>query len=277
MMCMNRLGAALAFFCSSLVIQVGASSAQTNLTMLGGATGADVYCLQVGDLNTGVFVGTYFQTGTGTWDAVSKFGAAQYQERKRDPLVTEIYRNATGGMPAATVQFDFVSKTVKSSSAAPSGWEDRFIILSGTNQATSKDCLDMATAPGAPGGPPIPPGSGAAAQSIVFPPKTIVIVAPGTEITAFAGPPCPTGFGKPGDMLCPGKKACHPPGTFCMPAGGFCPQGTFGEPPFGFTCVSMSDPRMCPTTSDAMKTGIASLCAPGLRCAGPNPATPCIP
>ena len=51
--------------------------AQTDLTMLGGATGATAYCIQAGDLSNGLFVGTFFQTGVGAWEEHLKGGVLQ--------------------------------------------------------------------------------------------------------------------------------------------------------------------------------------------------------
>ena len=68
-----------------------AGMAQTDLTMLGGATGATVYCIQAGDLTNGLFVGTYYQTGVGAWEEHLKGGAFKFQETKREELAVEIW------------------------------------------------------------------------------------------------------------------------------------------------------------------------------------------
>ena len=42
--------------------------AQTDTTVPGGATGANVFCLQAGDMTSGAFVGSFLQTGQNAWE-----------------------------------------------------------------------------------------------------------------------------------------------------------------------------------------------------------------
>ena len=48
-------------------VQTIPAMAQADLTVPGGATGADVFCLQAGDLTSGAFVGTFLKTDSGGW------------------------------------------------------------------------------------------------------------------------------------------------------------------------------------------------------------------
>jgi len=64
---MKRTVSAPALLAAVFAMQATPGMAQTDLTMLGGATGANVYCIQAGDLANGVVVGTFFQTDVGAW------------------------------------------------------------------------------------------------------------------------------------------------------------------------------------------------------------------
>src|SRR6267154_4235748 len=59
---MTRALLAGALLATALVLQSTAGVAQTEISVPGGATGANVFCLQVGDLTSGTFVGTFLQT-----------------------------------------------------------------------------------------------------------------------------------------------------------------------------------------------------------------------
>jgi hypothetical protein len=147
----------------AFAMQATPGIAQTDLTMLGGATGATVYCIQAGELNNGLFVGTFFQTGVGAWEEHSKGGTFKFQEKKRDELVVEMFD------PSRKLwnQFDFVSKTMRHSSVGAANWKEYWVILSAVDKAGSKECIAGASRPGAPGGPPLPPGA-AATGSLTF-------------------------------------------------------------------------------------------------------------
>ena len=62
---------ALALSAISLAALTTTATAQLNLLnpVPGGATGANVSCLQAGDLNSGAFVRMFLQTGPGAWEA----------------------------------------------------------------------------------------------------------------------------------------------------------------------------------------------------------------
>jgi len=83
--------------------------AQTDTTVPGGATGSNVYCLQAGDLTSGAFVGSFLQTGQNAWEERLRAGVFRLEERKRDDLMVELFDAAR----SATIQFDFVNKTIK--------------------------------------------------------------------------------------------------------------------------------------------------------------------
>ena len=60
----------------------GPSNAQTEISIPGGATGTNVFCLQVGDLTSGTFVGTFLQTGPNTWEERLRAGVFKLEEFK---------------------------------------------------------------------------------------------------------------------------------------------------------------------------------------------------
>ena len=168
------------------------------------------------------------------------------------------------------VQFDFVGKTIKYSVTNPPQWKERYVILSAVDKAGSEDCIELASLPGAPGGPPLPAGANVKLiQFIGIPPKTVFSIPAGTKITAMTGPPCPASVGAPpGSMLSPGGKECHPPGSVACPAsrgGGFCPAGQFCDA-FSFACIAAGDPRLCPIQPAAFETGQNLHCALGETC-----------
>jgi hypothetical protein len=74
---MKRTLLAPALLVAAYAMQATPGMAQTDLTMLGGATCATVYCIQAGDLTNGLFVGTYYQTGVGAWEVHTKRGRLQ--------------------------------------------------------------------------------------------------------------------------------------------------------------------------------------------------------
>src|SRR5665811_2312503 len=113
---MKRLVLFLSLLAATTAVQVTPGMAQTELTIPGGATGANVFCIQAGDLTSGKFV-----------------------EKARDDLIVEIFDDSR----STAVQFDFVTMTIREK---PDGgaWTDRFVILNATDQAKSKDCVSLA-------------------------------------------------------------------------------------------------------------------------------------
>ncbi len=114
--------------------------AQTNLTVLGGATGADVFCLQAGNPTTGTFVGTFLQTGPGAWEERSKAGTFKFEEKNRDDLMVELFDSSR----SASAEIDFVTKTVRQKPSSEAAWSDGYVILNATNQEKSGDCVSFA-------------------------------------------------------------------------------------------------------------------------------------
>lgn len=124
---MKRALLALGSLAAAFATQPTPGMAQTDLTMLGGATGATVCCLQAGDLANGLYVGAFYQKSVGAWEEHLKGGTFKFQETKRDELAVEILDNSR----SASVQFDFVGKTIKYSVTNPPQWKERYVILSG--------------------------------------------------------------------------------------------------------------------------------------------------
>src|SRR3984957_2515209 len=253
----------LALLAGMLTAQSTVASAQTDVTVPGGATGANVFCLQAGDINSGAFVGTYLETGPRIWEERLKAGTFKLEERKRDDLTVELFDESR----AAVIQFDFVNRTVKykPSSSRDKDGKDRYYILNATDKTGSKDCATLAAAnsadaagaggggngPGggggkSPGGGGGGGGAGRPAPNMVFvnvPPRTPFNLPPGTILRAVGGAtPCP---GSPG----------------------FCNAGSFCDMFVSNHCILPSDVRFCPGTGD-QRTGLATHCAPGLACIG---------
>src|SRR6476646_166909 len=137
---------------AALTLQPNAGMAQTEISVPGGATGSNVYCMQVGDLSSGAFIGTYHQTGPNTWEERLRAGVFKLEERKRDDLMVELF----DAQRSAAIQFDFVNKTVKykPANAQPNAADtDRYYILNATDKAQSEDCVNLASAEGPGGGP----------------------------------------------------------------------------------------------------------------------------
>ena len=114
--------------------------AQTELTVLGGATGADVFCLQAGNPATGGFVGTFLQTGPGAWEERSKAGTFKFEEKSRGDLMVELFDSSR----SASAQIDFVTKTVRQKPSSEAAWTDVYVILNATEKAASADCVSSA-------------------------------------------------------------------------------------------------------------------------------------
>src|SRR5665213_292107 len=81
----------LALLAGMLTAQSTVASAQTDISVPGGATGRNVACLQAGDINSGAFVGTYLETAPHTWEERLKAGTFKLQERKRDDVMVELF------------------------------------------------------------------------------------------------------------------------------------------------------------------------------------------
>src|SRR6202035_1207971 len=151
----------LALLAGMLRTQSTVASAQADVTVPGGANGANVFCLQAGDINSGAFVGTYLETGPRNWEERLKAGSFKLEERKRDDLTVELFDASR----SAIIQFDFVNKTVKykPSSSQEKDGRDRYYILNATDKAMSKDCATLAAASAADSGGGSGPGAGAGA------------------------------------------------------------------------------------------------------------------
>jgi hypothetical protein len=260
----------------------------------GGASGKTVYCLQAGDLKTGAFVGAYLETAQGNWEERLKAGTFKLAERSRDDLLVELFDSGR----SASVQFDFVNRTVKYK-AGNGQWVDRYYILNATDQAGSKDCAFVASLSGGdngggPGGGGAGPGGGAGGPRgggggggggeprsggggnftpahpttvFVLPPGTKLDIPAGTQFTATAGPPCP---GRPGEFLCPNKFQCVPVGGVCCPGVGACGPGLFCDMFVLNSCIAPGDSRFCPGTANQPGPGLAVHCAPGKTCLSGN-------
>jgi hypothetical protein len=241
----------------AFAMQTGAAPAQVDESVPGGATGADVHCIEAGDLRSGVFVGTYVQTGAGAWEEVLKAGAFRLTERKRDDLSVELFDDAR----SASVQFDFVNRTIKYKAATPSAkWQERYYMLNATPEESSSDCAASAALRGSDRPPPNP------SQMTTIAPKTVLNIPPGTEFSAVRGPPCPN---QPGFFLCPNKFSCAPIGGVCCPGAGSCNAGSFCDQYIAGNCVAAGDPRFC-RGSGNIATGLALHCAPGMTCGTNN-------
>jgi hypothetical protein len=280
----------LALLAGMLTAQSTVVSAQTDVTVPGGATGGNVVCLQAGDINSGAFVGTYLETAPHTWEERLKAGTFKLQERKRDDVLVELFDDSR----AAVIQFDFLNRTVKykPSSSKDKDGKDRYYILNATDKNGSKDCMTLAAANaadagGGPGGGGNGPGGngpgGGGGRSpgggggggagrpppnmvlINVPPRSPFDIPPGTILTAVGGQfACP---GRPGFFLCPNKFSCAPLGGVCCPGVGACNAGAFCDHFVPNHCILPSDVRFCPGTGN-QATGFAVHCAPGLACVG---------
>ena len=68
-MLMKRTLLLAAVVTAAWLMQSTAGIAQTDTTVPGGATGANVFCMQVGNVKTGAFEGTIMETGDGVWES----------------------------------------------------------------------------------------------------------------------------------------------------------------------------------------------------------------
>lgn len=137
---------------AALAAQSTFATAQTEISVPGGATGSNAYCIQAGELSSGAFVGTFLQTGPSTWEERLKAGSFKLEEKKRDDLAVELFDDTR----AASIQFDFVNKTIKykPANAKDKPGTDRYYILNATDKAHSQDCASLAAdnPAGGPGG-----------------------------------------------------------------------------------------------------------------------------
>ncbi len=260
---MKRMALFFMVFATAGAVQTTPGRAQVDLTVPGGATGADVYCIQAGDLTTGAFVETFLQTDTGKWEQRSEKDTFKLEETNRDELMVELLDSER----STSFQFNFVDRNIKDkSSSSGDTWVDRSFILNATNKALSGDCIAHSKSPSAESDKSAgDPGPGTVVQYITIAPKTKLTIEPGTELTATTGPPCP---GRPGFFLCPNKFSCAPAGGVCCPGAGICNAGTFCDLFVRKNCIAPGNPRFCPLSGN-VKTGISLHCPPGKWC-GPG-------
>ena len=249
---------------SAWLMQSTAGVAQTDTTVPGGATGANVFCMQVGDVKTGAFQGTFMQTRDGFWESRTIRNAKRihggFTEITRD--VSAVTLSLSTQKAAQTVQFDFVNKVIKFklADASNENWKTFFLILHATDKAASEDCVALAALNAKP-----PPAAGAGlapVQMITIAPKTVIVIPPGTNLTATSGPPCP---GNPGFFLCPNEFTCAPAGGVCCPGAGSCNAGTFCDAFVAGNCVTPGDAKFCAGTGN-VRTGNSLHCSPGKSC-----------
>ncbi len=257
----------MALFCVVLATAGAALTtqvrAQADLTVPGGATGEDVFCLQAGDLTSGAFVGTFLKTDKGGWEERTDEETFKLEEKNRDALMVELLDPDR----KTSFQFDFVAKTIKDkSSKSGSAWTDRNVILNATDEAGSADCVAYATQDEDTGSSAGDAGPGTVVQYITIAPRTKFDIKPGTELTATSGPPCP---GNPGFFLCPNKFNCAPVGGVCCPGAGTCNAGTFCDLFVKKNCIVPGNPRFCPGSGN-VKTGLSLHCPPGKSCGNGN-------
>ena len=209
----------VALLTGAVAMQTTPGIAQVEQTVPGGATGANVFCIQAGDLSGGAFVGTYLQTGAGTWEGRKREGGAfKYEETGRDELRVELFDRPR----STSVQFDFVNKTIKVKSGNSDTWKDQYFILNATNEPASADCVDFASRGAAPASPRAD-GASPPVVMITVRRGTTILIPPGTQLTAVTGPPCPM---QPGFFLCPNKFSCAPVGGVCCPGAGSAIRGS---------------------------------------------------
>lgn len=279
---MRSTWATIAVFLLGLTGAALISSAQTDppTPVPGGATGTNVACVQIGDLNSGTFIGTFVQgTGEG-WEERGhmKPGVFNFKERQRSETSLEL-ADASRGL---AVQFDFERKRVRTTAInQPDAWRDIYHMLNATDKEQSADCSALArlaggtaaagTGAGTGGSQSAPRRSGnTTVQFITIKIGTFVSIPPGTKLTATSGPPCPS---QPGFFLCPNKFTCAPIGGVCCPGAGACGGGTFCDKFIANSCIGPGDPAFCAGTGNPV-TGVSLHCAPGSVCQPGNFCTP---
>jgi hypothetical protein len=243
------------------------ASAQVDVTLPGGATGEDVYCIQAGDLTTGAFIETFLQTGKGKWEQRSETDTFKLEETSRDALMVELLDPDR----KTSFQFNFVDRNIKDKSQKSKDWIDRSFMLSASAKELADDCIAFSkprdkAAGGSGSGGGKDSGPGTVVQYITIAPKTKLDIKPGTQLTATNGPPCP---GNPGFFLCPNKFSCAPAGGVCCPGAGTCSAGTFCDLFVKGNCIVPGNPRFCPGSGN-IKTGLSLHCPPGKSCGAGN-------
>ncbi len=281
---MKRLLSSVIAFAIALVAHASSGFAQVDPmnAVPGGATGNSAVCIQVGELNTGAFVGLFSAVDGNKWEekSFSRPGAFRFEEGKRAEETLDLIDTSR----QLSIQFDFVRKKVRTARrVGSSDWTDLYHILNATDQEGASDCQLLAsrlgrTASGA-GGTGGAGGSGAGSggigggggpttiiQNITVRPDTIIAITPGTSMSATSGPPCP---GQPGFFLCPNRFSCAPVGGVCCPGVGACAPGTFCDRFVPNACIGAGNPRFCAGSGNPL-TGVSLHCAPGSVCiAGP--------
>ena len=247
---------------ATLAARISPCWAQADLTLPGGATGSNVFCLQAGELSSGAFATTFFQTGGSNWEERSGGDTFKLEESSRDALMVEL-EDPTRSI---SLQMDFVAKLIREKPSNGKTWSDRNVILNATDKAASGDCVAYAKRRTASSKMPESSKGGTTVQFITIAPSTDFMIDPGTELTATAGPPCP---GFPGYFLCPNKFNCAPAGGVCCPGAGACSAGTFCDLFIANNCIVPGNPRFCPGTGN-IQTGISLHCPPGKVCIAGN-------
>ena len=238
--------------------------AQVQHAVPGGATGANVFCIQAGDLTSGSFVATYLRRGAGTWEERNQEGGAfKYEEKGRDEQAVELFDSGR----STSILFDFANKTIRAKAGNSDTWKDQYFILNATDEPTSADCVAFASrsaaraSPRADGASPV--------VMITVRPGTTIVIPPGTQLTAVTGPPCPM---QPGFFLCPNKFSCAPVGGVCCPGANSCGPG-FACDRNSNLCIGPGNVEFCQASLNPA-TGIALQCPPGIPCSG-APANTC--
>ena len=105
----------IALLTGAFAMQTTRGMAQVQQPVPGGATGANVFCIQAGDLTSGSFVATYLRRGAGTWEERNQEGGAfKYEEKGRDEQAVELFDSGR----STSILFDFANKTITGMSNA---------------------------------------------------------------------------------------------------------------------------------------------------------------
>ena len=217
---MTRMALFLIVLATAGAAQTTQVRAQADLTVPGGASGADVFCLQAGDLTSGAFVGTFLKTESGGWEERKDEDTFKLEEKNRDPLRWNSWiliakrRSSSISSPrrsrTSRPRREALGPTATSSSMRR--------IRQGQLIASPSPCKTRTTT-----SRPATPDRATSCNTYHCAEDELDIK-PGTELTATSGPPCP---GNPGFFLCPNKFNCAPAGGVCCPGAGTCNAGTF--------------------------------------------------
>ena len=132
----------IALLTGAFAMQTTRGMAQVQQPVPGGATGANVFCIQAGDLTSGSFVATYLRRGAGTWEERNhKGGAFNYEEKGRDEQAVELFDSGR----STSILFDFANKTIRAKAGNSDTWKDQYFILNATDEPTSADCVAFAS------------------------------------------------------------------------------------------------------------------------------------